>query len=105
MMILPLILQLLGIGLILVLAVGVLSPFESMGWWAGWSEENKPKLPQVEPLQDTPATTGPEISHYIVYLSGIGAIAGDFLIFSSARREDTVAAGKKAAVDNKAGRT
>jgi hypothetical protein len=79
MMIIPLLLQLLGIGLILVLVVGVLSPFESMGWWAGWSEESKPELPQVEPLQDIPATTGPEISHYVVYLSGIGAIAGDFL--------------------------
>jgi hypothetical protein len=78
-MIIPLILQLLGIGLIIILAVGVLSPLESMGWWAGWSEESKPELPEIGPPQETPGNTEPEFSHYVVYLSGIGAIAGDFL--------------------------
>ena len=78
-MIIPLILQLLGIGLIIILAVGVLSPFESMGWWAGWSEESKPELPEVEPPQETPGNTEPEFNHYVVYLSDIGAISGDFL--------------------------
>src|SRR6266487_2996912 len=78
-MIIPLIFQLLGIGLIIILAVGVLSPFESMGWWAGWSEESKPELPEVEPPQETPGNTEPEFNHYVVYLSGIDAISGDFL--------------------------
>jgi hypothetical protein len=78
-MIIPLILQLLGIGLILILVVGLLSPFESLGWWAGWSEASKPELSKVEPPPDTQTSIEPEFSHYVVYLSGIGAISGDFL--------------------------
>jgi hypothetical protein len=78
-MIIPIIFQLLGIGLILILVVGLLSPFESLGWWAGWSEASKPELSKVEPPPGTQTSIEPEFSHYVVYLSGIGAISGDFL--------------------------
>src|SRR6266568_2964363 len=78
-MILTLIVQLLIVGLILVLAVGVLSPLESMEWWAGWSEEGKAEAPAEDKPQETSTSTEPEFGHYVVYLSGIGAIAGDFL--------------------------
>src|SRR5438270_11571911 len=74
--------QLLGIGLILILLMGLLSPLESMGWWAGWSDvdKDKPKEPGTPQDQETQESTGQsEAGHYMVYLSGIGAIAGDFL--------------------------
>src|SRR5437588_7497712 len=74
--------QLLGIGLILILLMGLLSPLESMGWWAGWSDvdKDKPKVAGTPKDQETQEITGQsEAGHYVVYLSGIGAIAGDFL--------------------------
>jgi len=76
------IMQLLGIGLILILLMGLLSPLESMGWWAGWSDvdKDKPKVAGTPKDQETQEITGQsEAGHYVVYLSGIGAIAGDFL--------------------------
>lgn len=74
----PLILNLLGVGLLLLLIAGALAPFESLGWWAGWF--GKP------PQQDIMAAASEEVAdkqvaaeaeRYLVYLSGIGVIAGN----------------------------
>ncbi len=81
-MIFSFIMQLLFLGLILILLMGLFSPLESMGWWAGWSDvdKDKPKDPDTPWDQETQESTGQsEAGHYVVYLSGIGAIAGDFL--------------------------
>lgn len=73
---------LLGLGLLLVFSIAFVSPFEALGWWAGWSRR------QLEP--DRPGErTGPmpdaktDAEHYIVYLTGVGGFSGEFL----ARRE------------------
>ncbi|TMD26341.1 MAG: hypothetical protein E6J04_18170 [Chloroflexi bacterium] len=74
-MIFSFIMQLLGIGLILILLMGLLSPLESMGWWAGWSDvdKDKPKVAGTPKDQETQEITGQsEAGHYVVYLSGIG---------------------------------
>ncbi|MCL4857818.1 MAG: hypothetical protein KJZ93_00360 [Caldilineaceae bacterium] len=54
------------------------APLESLGWYAGWfgEKEEEPdfiSLALVEPVDDEPEAA----SHYLVYLSGIGAIAPD----------------------------
>jgi hypothetical protein len=76
---LPLVVHLLGIGLILILIVGLFSPFESLGWWAGWfgpprGQDGAETSAQTQ--MDTPVA-GADL--YLVYLSGIGAISGDTL--------------------------
>jgi hypothetical protein len=61
----------------LLLLPGVLAPLESLGWWAGWFGE--------QPVSDDDrvdgaggASTGHDTppTHFLVYLSGIGAISG-----------------------------
>lgn len=46
------------------------SPFEALGWWAGWFGEQVAAAPASARKQVPPAR------HYIVFLSGIGALKG-----------------------------
>jgi hypothetical protein len=77
----PLLVQLLGIGLVLLLIAGLLAPFESLGWWAGWFGHADQDLDMTLALEQEPAEreASEEVEHYLVYLSGIGVIAGDAL--------------------------
>ncbi len=59
--------------LLLLLLIALLAPMESLGWWAGWYG---PDPRQTEPSDPDP-TPNEEENHYLVYLSGIGAIAPD----------------------------
>lgn len=78
-MILPFLQQLLGLGLLLLLIMALLAPLESLSWWAGWfGPPNNRATSQEEAISSTGAPSQ-SADHYIVYLSGIGAIAGDFL--------------------------
>ena len=64
------------IGIAMVLA-GLLAPFEALGWWAGWygnddrrtilAPSQAPALPKGQV-----ATASDYVSHYVVYLDGIG---------------------------------
>jgi hypothetical protein len=73
------VIHLLEVGMVLLLVVAVLSPFESLEWWAGWFGRPAGKKRAV-PVQEVAATPGmQEAAHYLVYLSGIGAISGDYL--------------------------
>lgn len=77
---LPTLFKLLGFGIFLLLVIAALSPFESLGWWAGWSGESSAPEDPVTPAPDAGAAgVAPEAEHYLVYLSGIGAISGDYL--------------------------
>jgi hypothetical protein len=71
--------ELLLIGLLVLLLIGAaLSPLESLSWWAGWYGE-RDALAHDHTLQEQ-AAAQPAVepaTHYIVYLSGIGAISGD----------------------------
>src|ERR1700694_5202131 len=70
---------LLGVGMVLLLVVAALSPFESLGWWAGWFGHPAGKKRSVPVQEPTEIQGTQEAAHYLVYLSGIGAISGDYL--------------------------
>jgi hypothetical protein len=76
---LPLIFQLLGIGIILLLIIGLLSPFESLGWWAGWFGPSREQDRSETSAQVQPTRSFVTANVYLVYLSGVGAISGDML--------------------------
>jgi hypothetical protein len=62
--------------LIFILAV-MLSPLETLTWWAGWfgAETADSELPATnQPLPDSP------YQHYVVYLTGIGGFSNDKLL-------------------------
>jgi hypothetical protein len=63
----------LGSVLVLLLLIALLAPMEALGWWAGWSGPT-PRPPDPDEADPPPAE---EARHYLVYLSGIGAIAPD----------------------------
>ncbi len=70
---------LLGLGLILFFIAGFFAPFESMRWWAGWTERGlEPDVETPETVQEKlPAASSAE--HFVVYLTGIGGFSGDYL--------------------------
>ncbi len=53
------------------LMVGVLAPFEAMGWWAGWFGHERAEPPEPE----VPA--GPPARGYLVFLTGIHTVGGE----------------------------
>jgi hypothetical protein len=54
----------------LFLVSSALAPLEALGWWAGWRGGSRSRL-----RSDDPAPS--DARHFLVYLSGISAIAGD----------------------------
>jgi hypothetical protein len=74
---------LLLVALIGVLIIGLLSPVESLRWWAGGGD--------TEPAVQQPAHTGPAPDPVVVYLSGIGSISGDELLQEEADFLDRLA--------------
>jgi hypothetical protein len=54
----------------LFLVSSALAPLEALGWWAGWRDDARSPL---RPGGPAPSSA----SHFLVYLSGISAIAGD----------------------------
>ncbi|MEM7127751.1 MAG: hypothetical protein AAF702_15560 [Chloroflexota bacterium] len=75
---------LLGIIIIILLSATV-APLGSLGWWAGWygEELSTSSVPGTTeaiappiPAHDIESNRKPLASHYIVYLSGIGAFTG-----------------------------
>ncbi len=61
------------LALLLLVAMALLSPFEALGWWAGWT---KRELKQVVPPQQDASSEEPA-DLYIVYLTAIGGISAD----------------------------
>jgi hypothetical protein len=66
------ILLLAGLAVIVVLAL--VSPLESLRWWAGQSDEAARAAPQAAPPRSVPATL--ENARWVVWLSGIGSVPG-----------------------------
>lgn len=74
---------LIAVGLLAFLLVAsALAPLEALGWWAGW------RGGRVEPPAEPGAA--PTAEHYLVYLSGIGAIAGNSIVPAEARFLDAL---------------
>ncbi|MGB3493172.1 MAG: hypothetical protein WBA57_10615 [Elainellaceae cyanobacterium] len=68
------------IGIVGVAVAGVLAPLETLGWWAGWYEDDIDTTLHsgdlATPLNETQTQT---ISRYIVYLDGIGQSGFEYL--------------------------
>lgn len=76
---LSLLFKFLMFGLLLLLLMALLSPFEALSWWAGWSKPQKEHADVESNREESTDIRRVEANHYLVYLSGIGAISGDFL--------------------------
>lgn len=61
------------LALLLLIVMALLSPFEALGWWAGWTRRDLRPLGQL-PL---PAGTETDIDFYLVYLTAIGGISAE----------------------------
>jgi hypothetical protein len=70
--------EILIVGVVLLFVVSaILSPFESLGWWAGWFGEDVLDRQYIErTFQEAASNEVDEADNYIVYLSGIGAFTG-----------------------------
>jgi hypothetical protein len=61
----------------LLLVSAAMAPITALGWWAGWfGEQTAPAHPKAVPTV-APGQTARTAPHYLVYLSGIGAITAD----------------------------
>ena len=70
-----------GVVLLLVLLSALLSPFETLGWWAGWDRRWPEPVALPDPPPALPAEgTAPATCCYLVYLSGIGSFGPKLLI-------------------------
>src|SRR5215471_17145106 len=72
-MILDLLITLVVVAVLAVLFIGLLSPVESLAWWAGANDAPALEIPSTE-------STGPAPNPVVVYLSGIGSISGEELL-------------------------
>jgi hypothetical protein len=60
----------------LLLLLGVLAPLESLGWWAGWFGDQPTDGDRAAGAGVVPPEGAAPPNHFLVYLSGIGAISG-----------------------------
>lgn len=68
---------LIGVGVLILLALAV-APLESLGWWSSKGADEAAKtVAEITGGDDDEADVQPAYEHYVVYLSGIGAIDGD----------------------------
>ena len=81
---LKLVVDLVRVSLIALLMAGLLSPFESLGWWAGWYGDGiethiscQPAIPLPMQLSASNAYA-PKPSRYIIYLDGISQSCADY---------------------------
>lgn len=67
--------------LALIVLSAVIAPFESLGWYAGWFGSSDQEIPPDEPsatvIEDDGEGTAEVPGHFLVYLSGVGAIAAN----------------------------
>lgn len=86
-LILNITLLLLLLGFIFFIFLALLAPFESLGWWAGWTrrtvereltgerDDTKPVLPRGSDASKLPVES--DVRHYLVYLRGIATAEAD----------------------------
>lgn len=79
-----------GMGMFTVLLAALLVPLSVLGWWAGGAEaarsrqEKAATQPEAhseanQPSQAAPADVSNEPEHFLIYLSGIGDVSGEYL--------------------------
>ncbi len=64
---------LITLAILLLLIMAILSPFEALGWWAGWTKQNlePPDLKEINRNKEAAA------DYYLVYLTAIGGISAE----------------------------
>ncbi|HIK43852.1 MAG TPA: CAAX protease [Leptolyngbyaceae cyanobacterium M65_K2018_010] len=75
---LQLVLNLIWIGVVALIVAGLLAPLETLGWWAGWYEDEVNTTIKAGELA-TPAPADQTFSRYVVYLDGIGKSTFEYL--------------------------
>ncbi|MBD1911671.1 MULTISPECIES: CAAX protease [unclassified Leptolyngbya] len=70
--------DLMWIGVIALAFAGLLAPLETLGWWAGWYDDEINTNVNVGELAE-PITDPRSISRYIIYLDGIGQSTAEYL--------------------------
>ncbi|MGF1515953.1 MAG: CAAX protease [Elainellaceae cyanobacterium] len=76
------------VGIIGIVVAGLLAPLETLGWWAGWYNDEidvtvnagdlvTPKVEAADPR--TSSAESPSVSRYVVYLDGIGKSTFEYL--------------------------
>lgn len=63
-----------GLALAALLLSAALSPLETLSWWAGWTEQ------ELDDASPPPPSPDGKRGRYIVYLSGVASLSGDFLL-------------------------
>jgi len=66
------------IGVVAIAFAGLLAPLETLGWWAGWYEDEVDTTLNLGQLAD-PTHDPSTVSHYLIYLDGIGQSTNDYL--------------------------
>jgi hypothetical protein len=65
--------SLLTIFFLALLAILIISPFESLQWWAGWvADDTDAETPERPPL--APSDLGTQPDQYVIFLPGVGAM-------------------------------
>ncbi len=73
-----LVLNLGWVGAIALIVAGLLAPLETLGWWAGWYEDEVNTTVNAGDLA-IPIDTAKGIQRYVVYLDGIGKSTFEYL--------------------------
>ncbi|MGJ3249210.1 MAG: Yip1 family protein [Elainellaceae cyanobacterium] len=74
--------DLVWIAMIAIVVAGLIAPLETLGWWAGWYDDEIDTTINSGDLAQTPARGDGEpqtVSRYIVYLDGIGKSTFEYL--------------------------
>lgn len=66
------------IGLVALVVAGLLAPLETLGWWAGWYDDEVNTTVNAGELAE-PIADPSQVSRYIVYLDGIGISSFEYL--------------------------
>ncbi|MEM7650415.1 MAG: CAAX protease, partial [Cyanobacteria bacterium P01_A01_bin.70] len=75
---LQLVLNLVWIAIVAVIVAGLLAPLETLGWWAGWYEDEVNAIDNAGELAEPIADTD-NLDRYVVYLDGIGKSSYEYL--------------------------
>ena len=65
----------LGLAIFSLLVTAATSPLETLSWWAGWTEDAPDDTSDLTPTGNTTPSRP-----FIIYLSGVASLSGDYLI-------------------------
>ncbi|HZG38627.1 MAG TPA: CAAX protease, partial [Nodosilinea sp.] len=71
-------LNFLWIGIVALVVAGLLAPLETLGWWAGWYDDEINTTVNAGELAE-PVADPSQITRYVVYLDGIGISSFEYL--------------------------